>query len=108
LLSDNELRTLALLVFRHGPSPRELNELRDCLAPPDTTVRVSEQTLSDGSFETRSETVVRRPGMTVERVGFCPLVMDALARHARFAPTHQEMPLDEVGFEMIGDNVSRS
>jgi hypothetical protein len=94
VLSNNELRTLALLVYRHSPSSKEFEELRDCLSPPETRVSVSEKTLGDGSIEKRSETVVRRPGITVERLNTCSLAMEALSKHARFPPTHQEIPLD--------------
>lgn len=101
VLSENELRTLALLVYRHGPSPRELAELRDCIAPPDTESSVIEHVYDDGSRESRTETVVRRPGLTLTQLSLCGLAMDALARHARMPQTHEDMNLDEVGFEMI-------
>lgn len=101
VLSENELRTLALLVYRHSPSPRELSDLRDCVAPPDTVVKAVEQVFEDGSREAKTETVVRRPGLTMARVALCDSAMNALARHARMPPTHEEMNLDEVGFEMI-------
>ncbi len=99
-LNENELRTLVSIVFKKSPSNEEVERIRDCLAPAErSTTEVRAVVGGKEVVETRA--AVSRRLVTWEAVAECTEVTAGLAKHARFAATHQEMNQDEIAFEMV-------
>ena len=112
-LSDNEFRTLAAVVYKKSPTDDEIASLRNCTAPASVTVAdegPSHHVNRDGDLSSvRVHTVTSvQPLVTLERVMACAAAMEGLSKHARFPPTHEEGPPDEVAFEMISDDYNKT
>ena len=107
VLSANELRTLGSIVMQHSPSDADVARLRDCLAPErvESSVERTEE-FGEEAVEVRRRT--SRPLITWSRLMECDEVVTGLSKHARFGATHQDMPHDEVSFEMLQDDFNKS
>jgi len=118
ILSENELRTLGAVVYKRTPTREELVGLRACLVGSDgEKVTLETTSISRGSGKnknTRTVEVIRVveiKEVTWDTIMNCPLVVESLAKNARFGPTAQDMGSaanEEVAFEMVGDDYNKT
>lgn len=106
-LSVNELRTLASVVLQRSATSADITKLRDCLSPEETVT--TKEDLSDSRSELiETKMTISRRRITWESLMNCEEVVNGLSKHGRFGPTHQEMPQNEVSFEMFQDDYKKS
>lgn len=110
VLSDNEFRTLAAVVLKRSPSAADLADLRSCVgATPRTRTLPAAATTVPGGDRVEATTLeVVTPAITLRRVLNCSSAVDGLKRNARAPPRGQELGLDEVAFEMVGDDLNKT
>jgi hypothetical protein len=108
VLSDNEFRTLAAVVYKKAPTDGELADLRRCVAAANVTTTAQTTTTPQRDTVTTTTTTVVHPAVTLARVLACDTAREGLAKNARAEPTHQEMSLDEVAFEMVTDDYNKT
>jgi hypothetical protein len=107
-LNDNEFRTLAAVVYKKSPTQAELVSLRDCIAPEEVESSVITHQSANGDTTQVEHRVKLTPAVTIERVMECEAAVNGLSKNVRDVPTHQEVPLDEVAFEMITDDFNKT
>ena len=99
-LNVNELRSLTAIVEGKAPDDSAIQEITKCLRPAKT---------EDLTEETEFGTVQMKrtifPHATFGQFMECARVVQGVQKNwKRSAPTHTIMPLDEVTFEMVGDD----
>ena len=88
LLEENELTTLVAMSVGKEPTMTQVHEIRDCLG------RAGEERRVDP--------------MTLTALVHCDVAVDGLRKHARQPAGYHKMPnLNEVAFEMIGDDFNK-
>jgi len=108
VLSDNEFRTLAAVVLKKSPTEGDLADLRRCIAAANVTTTAQSTTTPQHDVITTTTTTVFHPAVTLSRVLACDTAREGLAKNARAEPTHQDMGLDEVAFEMVTDDYNKT
>lgn len=106
-LNVNELRTLASVVLQRSATSADITKLRDCLSP-EETVTTKEDLSNSYSEQIETKMTISRRRITWESLMQCEDVVNGLSKHGRFGPTHQEMPQNEVSFEMFQDDYNKS
>ena len=112
ILSDNEFRTLAAVVYHRAPTPGDLAALRNCTAPTSEVWGEAAEAVREVAGAPALVREVTRtlatPLVTLARVLDCSIAVAGLTKYARSAATHEEANHDEVAFEMVTDDFNRT
>ena len=102
-LSINELRSLTAIVEGQAPDENQILEITKCLRPPIIEDVVEETAL--GTVHSKRTTY---PHATFGQFMQCTRAVNKVKENWRMPPTHTIMTLDEVTFEMIGDDYNHT
>ena len=102
-LNTNELRSLAAIVEGKAPEESTIRDITTCMRPANVE-DITEETL-DGTVRMKKTTY---PHATFGQFMECARAVQGVKEKWRAPPTHTIMDLDEVTFEMIGDDYNHT